>query len=48
MNDTSVQVSCWKAPGKHQPHKDKGPDEIHGRVLKECQTNIAPIFFHDI
>ena len=25
-------------------HKAKGPDEIHGRVLKEYRTNIAPIF----
>jgi hypothetical protein len=24
-------------------HKASGPDNIHGRILKECTTQIAPI-----
>jgi hypothetical protein len=32
-------------------HKASGPDNIHGRILKECTTQIAPIlttccFYH--
>ena len=32
-----------KLLGNINPHKAKGPDEIHGRVLKECRKVIAPI-----
>ena len=26
-----------------QPHKASGPDQIHGKILKECKDEIAPI-----
>ena len=32
-----------KLLAKIQPHKATGPDEIQGRVLKECKTAIAPV-----
>ena len=39
MEDINVQVSgVEKLLGNINPHKAKGPDEIHGRVLKECKT----------
>ena len=44
MKDIDVQVSgIEKLLGNINPHKAKGPDEIHGRVLKECRKIIAPI-----
>ena len=44
MNDISIHVNGVENPLKNiNPHKAKGPDEINGRVLKECRTNIAPI-----
>ena len=44
QNDISIHVNGVENLLKNiNPHKAKGPDEIHGRVLKECRTNIAPI-----
>ena len=44
MNDIGIHVNGVENLLKNiNPHKAKGPDEIHGRVLKECRTNIAPI-----
>ena len=44
MKDINVQVSAVeKLLGNINPHKAKGPDEIYGRVLKECKNAIAPI-----
>ena len=44
MKDINVQVSgVEKLFGNINPHKAKGPDEIHGRALKECKNEIAPI-----
>ena len=44
MKDIDVQVNgIEKLLGNINPHKAKGPDEIHSRVLKECRKVIAPI-----
>ena len=44
MKDTNVQVSgIEKLLGNTNTHKAKGPDEIHGRVLKGCKHTIPPI-----
>ena len=44
MKDINIQVDgVEKLLGYINPHKAKGPDEIHGRVLKECKNIIAPI-----
>ena len=43
MKDINIQVSgVEKLLGNINPNKAKGPDEIHGRVLKECKNVIAP------
>ena len=44
MKDINIQVNgVEKLLGNINPHKAKGPDEIHGRALKECKNIIAPI-----
>ena len=44
MNDISIQVNGVENLLKNiNPHKTKDPDEMHGRVLKECRIIIAPI-----
>ena len=44
MKDINIQVNgVEKLLGNINPPKSKGPDEIHGRVLKECRNIIVPI-----
>lgn len=44
MPDIHITVNdIEKLLNKLYPHKAKGPDEIHGRILKDCKTSIVPI-----
>lgn len=44
MKDIDIQVSgVEKLLGNINPRKVKSPDEINGRVLKECKNEITPI-----